>query len=138
MNLLTLENVSKSFTERMLFDHISLGINEGDKIGVIGINGTGKSTLLKIIAGLEDTDEGKRTCAGSENYGYVGANTGDTGKCGNNFSISLKSVNTLAYSESAAVYHRNYGSLGLNILLRKCLNQIHYILPPFRADVRTV
>ena len=53
MNLLTLENVSKSFTERMLFDHISLGINEGDKIGVIGINGTGKSTLLKIIAGLE-------------------------------------------------------------------------------------
>ena len=56
MNLLTLENVSKSFTERMLFDHISLGINEGDKIGVIGINGTGKSTLLKIIAGLEDTD----------------------------------------------------------------------------------
>ena len=41
MNLLTLENVSKSFTERMLFNNISLGINEGDKIGVIGINGTG-------------------------------------------------------------------------------------------------
>ena len=58
MNLLTMENVSKSYTERMLFDHISLGINEGDKIGVIGINGTGKSTLLKIIAGLEETDEG--------------------------------------------------------------------------------
>ncbi len=61
MNLLTLENVSKSYTERMLFDHISLGINEGDKIGVIGINGTGKSTLLKIIAGLEETDEGTLT-----------------------------------------------------------------------------
>ena len=61
MNLLTLENVSKSFTERMLFDHINLGINEGDKIGVIGINGTGKSTLLKIIAGLEETDEGTLT-----------------------------------------------------------------------------
>ena len=58
MNLLTLENISKSYTERMLFHHISLGINEGDKIGVIGINGTGKSTLLKIIAGLEETDEG--------------------------------------------------------------------------------
>ena len=70
MNLLTLENVSKSFTERMLFDHISLGINEGDKIGVIGINGTGKSTLLKIIAGLEDTDEGKRTCGNKLRIAY--------------------------------------------------------------------
>ena len=58
MNLLTLENISKSYTERILFHHINLGINEGDKIGVIGINGTGKSTLLKIIAGLEETDEG--------------------------------------------------------------------------------
>ena len=71
MNLLTLENVSKSFTERMLFDHISLGINEGDKIGVIGINGTGKSTLLKIIAGLEDTDEGKRTCGNKLRIAYL-------------------------------------------------------------------
>ena len=58
MNLLTIENMSKSYTERMLFDNVSLGINEGDKIGVIGINGTGKSTLLKMIAGLEDLDEG--------------------------------------------------------------------------------
>jgi len=71
MNLLTLENVSKSFTERMLFDHINLGINEGDKIGVIGINGTGKSTLLKIIAGLEDTDEGKRTCGNKLRIAYL-------------------------------------------------------------------
>ena len=58
MNLLTIENMSKSYTERMLFDNVSLGINEGDKIGVIGINGTGKSTLLKIMAGLEDMNEG--------------------------------------------------------------------------------
>ena len=58
MNLLTIDNMSKSYTERMLFDNVSLGINEGDKIGVIGINGTGKSTLLKIIAGLEDMDQG--------------------------------------------------------------------------------
>ena len=61
MNLFTMEHVSKSYTERMLFDNISLGINEGDKIGVIGINGTGKSTLLKIIAGLEEADEGTLT-----------------------------------------------------------------------------
>ncbi|MBR6643084.1 MAG: ABC-F family ATP-binding cassette domain-containing protein [Lachnospiraceae bacterium] len=71
MNLLTLEHVSKSFTERMLFDHISLGINEGDKIGVIGINGTGKSTLLKIIAGLEESDEGKRTQANKLRISYL-------------------------------------------------------------------
>lgn len=58
MNLLTIENMSKSYTERMLFDNVSLGINVGDKIGVIGINGTGKSTLLKIIAGLEYMDQG--------------------------------------------------------------------------------
>ena len=61
MNLLIIENMSKSYTERMLFSHINLGINEGDKIGVIGINGTGKSTLLKIIAGLEEPDEGSLT-----------------------------------------------------------------------------
>ncbi len=61
MNLLTIENMSKSYTERMLFDHVSLGINEGDKIGVIGINGTGKSTLLKIIAGVEEPDTGSLT-----------------------------------------------------------------------------
>ncbi len=71
MNLLTLENVSKSFTERMLFDHISLGINEGDKIGVIGINGTGKSTLLKIIAGLEETDEGTLTKGNKLRIAYL-------------------------------------------------------------------
>ncbi|HKL79017.1 MAG TPA: ABC-F family ATP-binding cassette domain-containing protein [Mobilitalea sp.] len=58
MNLVSIENMSKSFTERMLFENVSLGIDEGDKIGIIGINGTGKSTLLKIIAGLEESDTG--------------------------------------------------------------------------------
>ena len=62
MNLLIMEHISKSFTDRMLFDDVTLGINEEDKIGVIGINGTGKSTLLKIIAGLEETDTGTVTC----------------------------------------------------------------------------
>ncbi len=58
MNLLNVEKMSKSFTDKVLFDKVSLGISDGDKIGVIGINGTGKSTLLKIIAGLEEPDEG--------------------------------------------------------------------------------
>lgn len=58
MNLLTVENMSKSYSERMLFNNVSFGIIEGEKIGVIGINGTGKSTLLKIIAALEEPDGG--------------------------------------------------------------------------------
>ena len=61
MNLVNLEKISKSYTEKILFDHVTLGINEGDKIGVIGINGTGKSTLLKMISGLEEPDEGNIT-----------------------------------------------------------------------------
>ena len=58
MNLLNVENISKSYGEKILFKNINLGINEGDKIGLIGINGTGKTTLFKIIAGLEEPDEG--------------------------------------------------------------------------------
>ncbi len=58
MNLMTLENISKSYSEKILLKNISLGINEGEKIGIIGVNGTGKSTLLKIIAGVEVPDDG--------------------------------------------------------------------------------
>lgn len=59
MNLITLENISKSYSEKILFNNINLGINSGDKIGIIGINGTGKSTLLKIISGISESDSGK-------------------------------------------------------------------------------
>lgn len=58
MNLMTLENICKSYSEKTLLENISLGINEGEKIGIIGVNGTGKSTLLKIIAGAETCDSG--------------------------------------------------------------------------------
>lgn len=58
MNLVTIEHLSKSYTERLLFDDTSFSINEGEKVGLIGINGTGKSTLLKIVAGLEEADGG--------------------------------------------------------------------------------
>lgn len=71
MNLLTIDNMSKSYTERLLFDKVTLGIHEGDKIGVIGINGTGKSTLLKIIAGLEEPDEGTVTKGKTVRIGYL-------------------------------------------------------------------
>lgn len=58
MNLLTVEDVTKTLRDRVLFDHISFGLQEGDRAGIIGINGTGKSTLLKIIAGMEEADSG--------------------------------------------------------------------------------
>ena len=61
MNIINVENITKSYTERKLFDKASFYLQEGEKVGVIGINGTGKSTLLKIIAGLEEPDEGTVT-----------------------------------------------------------------------------
>ena len=59
MNILNVENISKTYGEKDLFKNVSLGINKGDKIGVIGVNGTGKSTFLKVIAGIEQPDSGK-------------------------------------------------------------------------------
>lgn len=58
MNLLTVQQVTKGYGDRILFQNITLGLNEGDKIGIIGVNGTGKSTLLKMIAGIESPDSG--------------------------------------------------------------------------------
>lgn len=59
MNLLTAEKISRNFTDKVVLNQVSLGINKNDKIGVIGVNGTGKSTLLKILAGKEEPDEGR-------------------------------------------------------------------------------
>ena len=59
MNILTIDNITKSYGVRKLFDNASFFLAEGEKTGIIGINGTGKSTLLKIIAGIEEPDEGK-------------------------------------------------------------------------------
>ncbi|RDY32271.1 ABC-F family ATP-binding cassette domain-containing protein [Lachnotalea glycerini] len=61
MNLLTVENMVKSYTDKILFNNASFSINENEKIGVIGVNGTGKSTLLKIVAGLERPEKGTVT-----------------------------------------------------------------------------
>ena len=58
MNILTVENLTKAYGERKLFDGAGFYLQEGEKAGILGINGTGKSTLLKIIAGLEEPDEG--------------------------------------------------------------------------------
>lgn len=74
MNLMTLENISKSYSEKKLLENISFGINDGEKIGIIGINGTGKSTLLKIIAGAEVCDSGTITKANRVRIEYLTQN----------------------------------------------------------------
>ena len=59
MNLFTMENITKSYTDRILLDDVGFSINENEKNGVIGVNGMGKSTLLKVVAGIEEADAGK-------------------------------------------------------------------------------
>ena len=59
MNLLTIKGFSKAYTDKILFDAADFSVNSGEKIGVIGVNGTGKSTLLKIIAGIDECDSGQ-------------------------------------------------------------------------------
>lgn len=61
LNLMTIENISKSYSVKTLLNNISFGISEGEKIGIIGVNGTGKSTLLKIIAGIKNPETGRIT-----------------------------------------------------------------------------
>ncbi|ACS99445.1 ABC-F family ATP-binding cassette domain-containing protein [Paenibacillus sp. JDR-2] len=58
MHLLSVEHITKSYGEKMLFEDVTFGVEEGDKIGIIGVNGTGKSTFLKVIAGFEPADSG--------------------------------------------------------------------------------
>ena len=57
MNIINIEHISKIFGEKVIFEDASFGIQQGDKIGIVGINGTGKSTVLRMIAGEEDPDQ---------------------------------------------------------------------------------
>ena len=59
MNILNIEHIHKIFGDKVIFDDISCGIAQGEKIGIIGVNGTGKTTLLRVIAGEEEPDEGQ-------------------------------------------------------------------------------
>lgn len=80
MNLISLENICKSYGEKVLFDNISLGINEGQKIGLIGINGAGKSTLLKLLAGLTTADSGNIITKNKLKVEYLAQNTDFNGE----------------------------------------------------------
>lgn len=75
MNIVTLENITKVFTERQVFDGTDFYLEEGEKVGIVGINGTGKSTLLKLIAGIEEADEGKRILANHIKVKYLPQHT---------------------------------------------------------------
>ncbi|MGK5640732.1 ABC-F family ATP-binding cassette domain-containing protein [Streptomyces sp. URMC 126] len=70
-NLVNLEAVDKVYGTRALLDGVSLGVNEGDRIGVVGRNGDGKTTLIRILAKLEDADKGRVTHAGHVRLGVL-------------------------------------------------------------------
>ncbi|MEM6525037.1 MAG: ABC-F family ATP-binding cassette domain-containing protein [Bacteroidota bacterium] len=72
MNYLSVERLTKSFNERVLFEDLTFGIGQGDKVALVGLNGSGKSTLLKILAGLEEPDSGFRAIANDVKLAYVG------------------------------------------------------------------
>jgi len=74
MSLLIAENISKSYSDKKLLNDVNLSLNDGDKLGLIGINGTGKSTLLKIIAGVEKADEGQVTKGNTMQIAYLPQN----------------------------------------------------------------
>ncbi len=74
MNLLSIENLTKNYGERVLFEKVTFSVEEGDKIGLIGINGTGKTTFLKAVAGIEPADAGKTTLGGGVQVGYLPQN----------------------------------------------------------------
>ncbi|AVM09498.1 ABC-F family ATP-binding cassette domain-containing protein [Bacillus velezensis] len=71
MSIIKAENLYKTYGDKTLFDHISFHIEENERIGLIGPNGTGKSTLLKTIAGLESTEEGEITASGSVHIEFL-------------------------------------------------------------------
>src|SRR5688500_13407310 len=74
MNILSLENVSKNYGFRPLFENVTLGLEDKDKIGIIGANASGKTTLLKLIAGLEQPDTGRSRRAKGTSPAYLSQN----------------------------------------------------------------
>lgn len=74
MSVINVEHISKLYGDKMILEDLSCSVDEGDKIGIIGINGTGKSTLLRIIAGKEEADEGKIIFSNGMTIGWMGQN----------------------------------------------------------------
>lgn len=95
MQIVTVENLSKSYGEKVLFDNISFHIGEQQRIGLIGVNGTGKSTLLKIIAGLDTADSGKIVYANRFHVEYLPQNP--------SFDEDSSILDQVFYGESALI-----------------------------------
>jgi ATP-binding cassette subfamily F protein uup len=74
MNIISLEEVSKSYGSKPLFEGVTLGLDEGEKVGLIGLNGSGKSTFLRIVAGREPPDTGRAIVAGARVVAYLPQN----------------------------------------------------------------
>lgn len=74
MSVINVEHISKLYGDKMILEDLSCSVDEGDKIGIIGINGTGKSALLRIIAGEEEADEGKIIFSNGMTIGWMGQN----------------------------------------------------------------
>lgn len=74
MNIMTVESISKSYGEKVLFENASFGMEDQDKIGIVGVNGTGKSTFLKVIAGMESTESGRVTLNNGLRIRYLAQN----------------------------------------------------------------
>lgn len=74
MSVINVEHISKLYGDKLVLEDLSCSVDEGDKIGIIGINGTGKSTLLRIIVGEEEADEGKIIFSNGLTVGWLGQN----------------------------------------------------------------
>nr|MDQ3323732.1 ATP-binding cassette domain-containing protein [Acidobacteriota bacterium] len=74
MNILSLENVSKNYGVKPLFDNVTVGLEDGDKIGIIGANGSGKTTFLRVLAGIEPPDSGRVVRANGKTLAFLSQN----------------------------------------------------------------
>ena len=74
MNIVNIEHIGKIYGDKMIFEDASFGIQEGDKIGIVGINGTGKTTLLRMVRGEENPDEGQIIRQSGKKLAYLSQN----------------------------------------------------------------
>jgi len=131
MNLMTIENIKKSYSVKTLLNNISFGIAEGEKIGLIGVNGTGKSTLLKIVAGVETPEAGQIVKGNKVRVEYLPQNP--EFEAGNTvleqiFKGDSKEMRTLRnYQEALDALAQNYNDQTSKTLLRvqEEIEQLH-------------
>jgi len=120
-NLINLESASKAFDIKPLLLNVSLGITEGERIGVVGRNGGGKSTLLKVLAGIEPLDSGRVSQAGSVRVGML-SQTDNAAPGASVREVALGAAETHEWASNVAirdVLHGLFGGFGDEILNRE-------------------